>query len=117
MASFTVDSIREKAAQEYASTDIELNDGTTAVLLNPLRLSKAKRKKLMSIQDDLETEEGEEEKDQEDVLADAIRLVAETKEQGTALLKEFGGDLAALATIFSLYTESTQVGEASASQS
>lgn len=115
MAHFTVDSIRERANKEYASTDIELDDESIVVLLNPLRLTKAKRKKLMSIQDTLD-EEGEEEKDQEDVLADAIRLIAETKEQAEALLEEFGGDLASLATIFSLYTESTQAGEASASQ-
>lgn len=114
MAHFTVDSIREKANKEYASTEIELEDKSVVVLLNPLRLTKAKRKKLMSIQDTLD--EDEEAKDQEDVLADAIRLIAESSDQADALLEEFGGDLASLATIFSLYTESTQAGEASASQ-
>jgi hypothetical protein len=115
MATFTLDSIREAAEKKYGSTDIPFGEGKVVRLLNPLRLEKEKRKALMSIQDRLE-EEGEE-VDQEDVLADAIRLVADDKKMADALLKEIGDDLAVLAEIFSTYTGEAQVGEASASQS
>jgi hypothetical protein len=122
MATFTVDSIRAQAEEKYASTDIELADGSVVSLLNPLRLPKAKRKKLMSIQDDLDAAEEDEdgnkvEVDQEQVLGDAIILVADDEKLAKALLKEVGEDMAVLAEIFSLYTGGTQVGEASASQS
>jgi NACalpha-BTF3-like transcription factor len=120
MATFTLDSIREAAEKKYGSTDIEIPEGTVR-LLNPLRLSKEKRKALMSIQDRLDTEEKEgeekEEVDQEEILADAIRLVAEDAKLAEKLLKAVGDDMAMLAEIFSTYTGEAQVGEASASES
>jgi hypothetical protein len=121
MATFTLDSIRDAAEKKYGSTDIDLGDDNIVRLLNPLRLPKEKRKALMSIQDRLDTEEKEgeekEEVDQEAVLADAIRLVAEDSKQAEKLLKVVGDDMAMLAEIFSTYTGEAQVGEASASQS
>lgn len=117
MAHFTLDSIRDAAETKYSSTDIELKDGTEVKLLNPLRLSKAKRKKLMNIQSELDSDDDEDAKDQEDVMADAIILVAEDEKLAKALLAEVGDDMAILAEIFSLYTGDAQVGEASASQS
>ena len=113
MATFTLDSIREKAEEKYSSTDIELANGDMVSLLNPLRLPKEKRKKLMSIQDSLDEEDAE----QEEVLADAIVLVSDNTVKAKKLLKEIGDDMAVLAEIFSLYTGDAQVGEASASQS
>lgn len=118
MATFTLDSIREAAEKKYGSTDIEMPEGVCR-LLNPLRLPKEKRKALMSIQDRLDTEgkdEDAEEVDQEEVLADAIRLVAEEPEQAERLLAAVGDDMAMLAEIFSTYTGEAQVGEASASE-
>ena len=113
MAHFTLDSIREAADKKYDSTEIELKSGDQVSLLNPLRLPKEKRKQLMKIQDSLDGEDA----DQEDVLADAIRLVADDEDKANELIKEVGGDLAVLAQIFELYTGDVQVGEASASQS
>lgn len=112
---FTTDDIREAADAEYGSTDIELKNGEVVSLLNPLRLDKAKRKRLMSIQDEL-SEEGEEDVDQEEFLTDAIRLVADSRRKADALIEEADGDLAFLAQVFKFYTEGAQVGEASASQ-
>lgn len=112
MATFTLDSIRDAAAEKYSSTDIALSTGETVVLLNPLRLPKDKRKKLMSIQDDIDGEDVE----QEEVLADAILLVAENADLAGKLLKEVGDDMAVLAEIFSRYTGGVSLGEASASQ-
>lgn len=116
MATFTLDSIREAAEQKYASTDIDLGGGDVLRMQNPLRLPKEKRKALMSIQDRLE-EEGEEEVEQEEILADAIRLVADDEEMAEKLLEQVGDDMAVLAQIFSTYTGEAQVGEASASES
>lgn len=110
MSSYTLDDIRAAAEKKYASTDIEVGD-TTVRLVNPLRLPKERRDALVAIQTELEKEES----DQENVLADAIRIAAETPKQAEVLLKEVGDDLAILATIFETYGEATQLGEASAS--
>ncbi|WP_371671226.1 phage tail assembly protein [Streptomyces sp. NBC_00289] len=111
MASFSLDDIRAAAERKYGSTDIEFG-GETVRLLNPLRLPKGRRDELMSLQDQL----GKDDTDQAEVLAQAIRTVAESEKAADKLLKEVGGDLALLAEIFGHYGESTQVGEASASQ-
>lgn len=115
MANFTLDDIRTAAEAKYGSTDIELGDGMVVKLVNPLRLPKLRRDALMNIQGDLNAE-GEDAKGQEEILAEAIRLVAEKPVQAEALLEAVGDDLTVLAEIFERYTKSTQVGEASASQ-
>lgn len=111
MASFTLDDIRAAAEAKYGAMEIDLGDDVVR-LVNPLRLSKAKRDELTAINDRLE-EEGV---DQEAVFHDAIRLVAETPGQATKLLKAVGSDLAILAEVFENYGKTTQVGEASASR-
>ncbi|GGU77197.1 hypothetical protein GCM10010211_48890 [Streptomyces albospinus] len=110
MASFSLDNIRTAAEAKYGSTDIELGDDTVR-LLNPLRLPKAKRTALSQLQDRM----GGEDADQEELLSEAIRLVAEHPKAADKLLKEVGGDLAVLAEIFDRYGKGAQVGEASAS--
>lgn len=111
MASFTLDDIRAAAEAKYGSTDIETSTGTCE-LVNPLRLPKKKRDELMTIQKRLDGEDV----DQEEVLSDAIRLVASSKKQAESLLDQIDGDLTILVEVFKNYSESTQVGEASASQ-
>lgn len=111
--SFSLDDIRKAAEAKYGSTDIELPDGKVCSLVNPLRLSKEKRAELVSMQDKMD-ESGA---DQFDILADAIRLVATSKSKAEALIEAADGDLTILVEVFSNYTSSTQVGEASASQS
>ncbi|NEA50457.1 phage tail assembly protein [Streptomyces sp. SID10815] len=111
MASFSLDDIRAAAEARYGSTDIELADRTVR-LLNPLRLSKAKRDDLSALQDHL----GADGADQEALMSEAIRLVAESDSAADALLDVVNGDLALLAEIFDRYGKGTQVGEASASR-
>lgn len=108
MAQFSLDDIRSAAEAKYGSCDIVIDERTTAKLVNPLRLSKDKRAKLMSLQDALD-EEGA---DQEALLKDALRTVAEHPAQAKALLAVVGDDLAVLAEVFSRYTAGTQAGEA-----
>ena len=114
--SFTLDNIREAAEAKYGATEIEVGSRTVR-LLNPLRLSKAKRNELMALQGKLDAEatDGEEPVDQEELLSGAIRLVCETSGQADCLLDEINGDLAVLAQVFETYGKGTQLGEASAS--
>lgn len=110
MASFSLDDIRAAAEAKYGAT--EINFGTDVCrLLNPLRLSKEKRAELLKIQDQMDGEDV----DQEEMLAGAIRLVAESQPAANKLLKAVGSDLAVLAQIFQTYGDGTQAGEASAS--
>ncbi|MFF4528182.1 phage tail assembly protein [Streptomyces sp. NPDC001407] len=111
MASFSLDDIRTAAEAKYGSTDIELG-GDTVRLLNPLRLPKASRTQLSQLQDRM----GGDDADQEELLSEAIRLVAENPKAADKLLTAIGGDLAVLAEIFDAYGRGTQAGEASASR-
>lgn len=113
MASFTLDNIRAAADAKYGSTDIEIDEKTTVHLLNPLRLPKEKREKLVSLQDEMDKDGS----DQEEMIAEAIRLVADHPKKAQALLDAVGDDLAVLAQIFETYGKGAQVGEASASAS
>ena len=112
MATFSLDDIRAAAEAKYGSTDIDLGDGQTLVLVNPLRLPKEKRDALSAIQDTAE-DDGV---DQGDVMRDAIRIVAQSQSMAEKFIGIAGDDLALLATVFATYTEGAQVGEASASQ-
>lgn len=103
MATFTLDDIRAAADKKYGHTEIG-----DVVLLNPLRLPKAKRDELISLQDKL----GEDDADQEKLLADAIRLVAQNEKKADELLDEISEDLAMLVTVFEKYSGESQVGEA-----
>lgn len=109
----TLDSIRQAAEKKYGSLSIDVDEDTTVVLLNPLRMPKAKRDKLMEVQEKLG---GEGDLDHETLMRDALRLVADDKDAVNKLLKEIGDDLAVLAQVFESYVERTQPGEASASQ-
>ncbi|MFE7480022.1 phage tail assembly protein [Streptomyces sp. NPDC057552] len=111
MASFTLDSIRTAAEAKYGSTNIELGEETIR-LLNPLRLPKASRTALSNLQDRM----GADDADQEELLSEAIRLVAEHPKAAERLLSAVSGDLAVLAEIFDRYGRGAQVGEASASR-
>ncbi|NWF28250.1 phage tail assembly protein [Streptomyces sp. PKU-EA00015] len=111
MASFSLDDIRAAAERKYGSTDITFGEDTVR-LLNPLRLPKARRDALLALQEEM----GKEESDQAELLAQAIRTIAESEKAAEKLLEAVDGDLAILAEIFGHYGESTQVGEASASQ-
>jgi Mycobacteriophage tail assembly protein len=117
MAQFTLDNIRDAAEAKYGSMDIPV--GAILVrLLNPLRLTKEKRSALIAAQKDLEAEEkeGVENIDQVEVFRKILRLIAENEIQAEALIAELGDDLALLASVFEMYSEGTQAGEATASQ-
>lgn len=110
---FTLDDIRKAAEAKYGATEVDLGDGQESVrLVNVLRLPKEKRDRLIAAQKQLQDDEA----DQEAILRDMLRLVAETDAQASRLLDVIGDDLAVLLTVFTQYSEGTQLGEASASQ-
>lgn len=106
---FTLDSIREAAEAKYGETVIDLGDGRTATLVNPLRLPKGKREALLMIEKNEDIDQGQ-------ALEDAIALCAKGDGDARRLLEAADGDLAILATIFEQYQGATQAGEASASR-
>lgn len=112
MAAFALDDIRAAAEKKYGATDVDTGSETVR-LLNPLRLTKEARKRLVKIQDELNSDDA----DQEALLAEALVLVAESERKGKALLRAIGDDLAVLASVFEEYVGGTNAGEASASQS
>lgn len=111
MSTFTLDNIREAAEAKYGHTDIEIGEETVR-LRNALQLPKDVRKKLSATQEKL----SEDEVDQEEVLAEILVLVAESKAKGEALIKAIGGNFAVLLQVFEAYNKGTQLGEASTSQ-
>ena len=112
MATITLDSIREAAEAKYGSLDIELGTETVR-LLNPLRLPKANRDKLLAVQDRIN--DHDDDADQAELLTEALRLVAESKAKADRLIKALDGDLAMIAQVFETYVKGTQAGEASGS--
>lgn len=105
-----LDDIRAAAEAKYGSLDIELSDGKTVRLLNPLRLPKEKRDAMVLLQENAKGDGV----DQVEVMTEMIRLAAETKGGADLLLKAAGGDLTVLAEIVAEYGKQTRVGEASA---
>lgn len=113
MKNFSLDDIRKAAEAKYGSMSVDLEDGKSVILLNPLRLSTEKRTELSKLQDVINDGTPEE---QEEGLRDALTLVAKTEGGARMLLDAFGGDLALLATVFEAYADNAQAGEASGSQ-
>lgn len=104
-----LDDIREAAEAKYGSLDIEVGEKTVR-LLNALRLSKKTRDQIAKVQEDLKADGA----DQEALMRELIRLMADTKANGDLLLKAVGDDLTLLAEIMAEYGKKTRVGEASA---
>lgn len=110
----TLDDIRAAAEAKYGSYDIDLGDGRTLVMRNPLRLNKDERAQLTALQT---TTDEDVEVDQEQGFADIIRLVAAHKGTADEFLGAVGDDLVILVETIQGYQKACQVGEASASAS
>lgn len=110
MAQYTLDDIRAAAEAKFGSTDILVGD-TTCKLVNALQLPKERRDQLMAIQHELDAENA----DQEAIISNAIRVIAESPHQADVLLGAIGGNLAMMVEVFNRYSSQSEVGEASAS--
>jgi Mycobacteriophage tail assembly protein len=107
---FTLDDIRAAAEAQYGSTDIEIAEGVSVKLLNPLRMSEVKRKALVAASKRLQ-DEGED-ADQSAAFDEIFGLIAENEGAAKKLIDALGDDLAMKAIIFEHYQEGTQAGEA-----
>lgn len=99
--SFTLDDIIAAAEAKYGHTEV-----AGVILQNPMRLPKEKREEFAKMRDRL----GEE--DEASVLENMLRMVAKPGTGIEGLIEQCGHDLALLMTIFTKYSEGTQVGEA-----
>lgn len=104
MPSITLADIQAAADRKYGPLVVDLGDRKVE-LVNPIRLSKEKRDKLTSIDDQTDVDKK---------LAAIVRLACSPAD-AKALLAAVGSDLAALAEIVSQWTQAAQVGEASPS--
>lgn len=126
----TLDFIVEAADKKFANLTIDLPSGPV-VLVNAMQLPKAKRDELLGSQKRLSKAKEEAEaalesgEDVEEVEADQVEQLQETlrivvkggEENADRLIEALDGNLARLATVFELYTNGTELGEASASAS
>lgn len=135
MAQFTLDDIRSAAEAQYGSLDIPLSPTKTVKMLNAMRHPKEKRAAIMALQDELNAlrdkgvdDEGKEREltsdesvelmsKQEELMDRLLIAVCESDEAGRALLEALGGDITQKMVVFEKYSEGTQAGEASTSQS
>lgn len=104
----TLDSIRAAAEKKYGSRVLDLGDGKSITLKNPLKLSKENREALGKLELDSEGEPL-------DYFIEAFTLVASAEE--TKDLREvLGDDVTLYMTLFEEYMGSVELGEASPSQ-
>lgn len=103
MAGITLAQIRQAADDKYGPFVVEGIEGGNVTMLNAIRLSKAKRKKLA----DMQKLQDDPEADQEQMLRDMVILVASSKPDGERLLKALGDDMAQLAVVLEEYGKSS----------
>lgn len=127
---FTLDDIRAATEEKFGSFDIELPGGELK-LRNPLRMSKEERAEFSRLQKALrpaepkKDDEGQEvevelteeqevaqETEQIDKIRAILTCVAESSTLAKELINVLGDDLGQTATVFRLYSEKVQAGEA-----
>lgn len=118
---FTLDMIRDAAEKKYGSFEVEIAEGEIVQLLNPMRMSKAKRVELHKLQARMDAlgkadEADLEGVDEEAVIEEMLTCVCESAPKAKKLLKALGDDLAMKIALFNEYGSHTSAGEASASQ-
>jgi len=100
--SFSLDDIRAAAEAQYGHTEV-----AGATLQNVMRLSREKRIEFSKMREKLDEAE-----DASDVLEEMLRMVAVPGKAIDDLIEACAGDLGMLMTVFTRYSEGTQVGEA-----
>ena len=110
----TLDDINNAAEKRFGNVEIPLDESTTVVLRNPLRLSEEERDQLTGLQDS--ANEAEEDQDQSKYFEEMLLIVGDSKTKVRRLIDSFDGDLTKLVAVVQLYQEYAQMGEASPSQ-
>jgi hypothetical protein len=103
MPSITLADIKRSADKKYGPLVISDVPGGPVELVNPLRLSKAKRARLSNLDDETDIDKK---------FADIIHIAVVKPTDAKRLLEAVGDDLTYLADITESWTRSAQVGEA-----
>jgi hypothetical protein len=125
MSALSLDDLRKGAAAKYPDFEIETEDGRVLGFVPIFRLPKARRKLVASAFDLKNRVEGlgeDSEIDQPElfisVLSDALKAAERTKGDHAELAKWAGTeDLGIWLFVFTEYSEKTELGEASPSES
>jgi hypothetical protein len=114
----TLDQYREAAEKKFGSHPVQIDENTTVVLRNPIRMSDKERQALTEVK--LKEEDAKAAGDERSYFeraADVIRIVAETTQQAEKLLEAINGDLGILLSIIEDYmVDEEKAGKASESQ-
>lgn len=116
---FSLDSLREEVANEFAPLKIALSDGTETVLRNLLRLNEKTRTEILDtlksldLNDDDEDVKGDERVSQ--LIAGISRVLELVSDKGKKFVKELDGDLLLMMKILNTWMEESQLGEAQTS--
>lgn len=125
MSALSLDDLRKGAESKYPDFEIEAEDGKILGFKPVFRLPKAKRKiiaEAMDIKKRIDALPDDSEVDQPElmisILSDALKVAERTKGDHAALAKFAGTeDLGIWLFVFTEYSEKTQLGEASPSES
>lgn len=125
MSALSLDDLRKGAASKYPDFEIETEDGKVLGFKPVFRLPKSKRKAIataMDIKARIEALPEDTDVDQPElmitILSDALKAAERTKGDHAALAKFAGtDDLGIWLFVFTEYSEKTELGEASPSES
>lgn len=106
--------IKQAADKKYSPYKVELEDGREILLRIPLRLSKEERKAITRAFD--VDEDSDDKRDIMDIYEEVFRIVIESEKDADDLISGLEGDLAFYQELFSDFSESMQLGEASSSK-
>jgi hypothetical protein len=118
MAKVTLDHLREKAQNKFEDLFVEEAE---VVFQHVMRLAKADRKKILDLveklqdEDSKDTSSGDAVDQLESLYRDVLKAVADDKKKAEALLKQL--NLPELVVLFESWTEGTQLGNVSSSES
>ena len=117
---FTLDSLREEVAKEFAPLKIALSDGTETVLRNLLRLNEKTRTEVLDTLKGLDLndeDEGEVRGDERvtQLTTSVARVLELVSDKGKKFVRELDGDLLLMMKILNRWMEESQLGEAQTS--
>jgi hypothetical protein len=116
MATFTLDELRAEVEREFAPLTITLSDGTDCTMRHLLRLPGKVREQVVETLKLLEPKEGEDQ-DVDATIDAATTILKLVSDNGAKLAKELDGDVAMTMKVLERWMASTQVGEATPSDS
>ena len=116
---FSLDSLREEVANEFAPLKIALSDGTETVLRNLLRLNEKVRTEILDTLKGLDLGDDDDEVRGDERVAQLTsgisRVLELVSDKGKKFVRELDGDLLLMMKILNTWMEESQLGEAQTS--